>query len=191
MLRIITGTAKNTNLKVPSSARPMMDRVKTSIFDLLQFKINSDMKVLDLYAGSGALGLECLSRGASFAKFAELTREGTQYIWENAEKCRFDKQRFWVEKTDSMELVLDILHRNYKTKVESDKELYDLIFVCPPHIDTNDEIIRLAGKILRNDSSLLIAECPNDKELKTDVEGLECSEIKKYGKTKIYFYRKI
>lgn len=189
MLRVITGTAKNTVLEVPSSARPMMDRVKTSIFDQLNFLINENVRVLDLYAGSGALGLECLSRGAKYSKFVEITKEGVRAIWHNAEKCKFDKAKYWVEKADALEFCFDTLHRNYKLKTDDEKEVYNLIFVCPPHIDTNDEILRLAGKLLEV-NGLLVAECPSEKSLNQSIENLKFIELRQYGGTKIYFYTK-
>ena len=209
MLRIITGTAKNKHLLVPESARPMMDRAKSAIFSMIQTRIPNSM-VLDLYAGSGAMGLECLSRGAKFCRFVEITEEGSSCIEQNAINCKFTKDEFKIEKTDVLNYLAKILHKKYRAEAKENDGIveldeikdagkfddiqksivvmdYDIIFVCPPHISVTNEALRLASRILKKDG-ILIAECPQDKELLSEIGDLYLEEKRNYGKTDIYFY---
>ncbi len=88
-MRIIGGTARGTRLRTlpDPQLRPMLDRVKEALFNILQFVV-ADARVLDLFSGSGSLGLEALSRGAACCVFIESERALARLIRENAESCR-------------------------------------------------------------------------------------------------------
>ena len=92
-LRVISGSAKGRKLKsVPGdTTRPVMDRVKESLFNILASDV-LDSNWWDLFAGTGAIGIEALSRGATFVKFTDLNRAPIETIKENLEHCRFSEQ---------------------------------------------------------------------------------------------------
>lgn len=193
MLRIITGSAKNKQLKVPSSGtRPMTDRAKSSLFNMLQSKLPESI-VLDLYAGSGALGLESLSRGAKKAIFVDIAKESIDCISENTINCKFDKERYEILKMDVMDYLIKQANKVYKQDKEKYNTtkypliLFDVIFMTPPYKDISEETIRLASRILKKDG-ILVTDCPYQTTLSKDIADLELVETRKYGKFDLYFY---
>lgn len=123
MLRIITGTAKGKKLKTleGEATRPTSERIKEAIFSAIQFDIE-DRRVLDLFAGSGQMGLEALSRGAGSVMFIDSAREAIDIVKENARAVGFfDKSKY---------LVSD--YRNYIRKA-SGRDKFDLVFIDPPY----------------------------------------------------------
>ena len=123
MLRIITGTAKGKKLKTleGEATRPTSERIKEATFSSIQFDIEG-RRVLDLFAGSGQMGLEALSRGAQRSTFIDLSREAMDIVKQNARTTGFfDVSHFLVSDW-----------RNYIRKA-SGREQYDLVFVDPPY----------------------------------------------------------
>ena len=123
MLRIITGTAKGKKLLSleGDATRPTSDRIKGAMFSSIQFDIEN-RRVLDLFAGSGQMGLEALSRGAEKATFIDLSREAMDVVKQNAKITGFfDRSHFLVSDW-----------RNYIRKA-SGREQFDLVFVDPPY----------------------------------------------------------
>ena len=124
MLRIITGTAKGKKLKTleGEATRPTSDRIKEAVFSAIQFDVEN-RRVLDLFAGSGQLGLEALSRGAQSAVFIDSAREAIDIVKENARTTGFfDKCRYLVSDW-----------RNYIRKASSlGRDKFDLVFIDPP-----------------------------------------------------------
>lgn len=123
MMRIITGSAKGKKLVSleGEATRPTSERIKEAIFSSIQFDVEG-RRVLDLFAGSGQMGLEALSRGASRATFIDLSREAMEIVKQNARLCGFfDESHFLVSDW-----------RNYIRKA-SGREQYDLVFVDPPY----------------------------------------------------------
>lgn len=122
-MRIITGIARNTPLATieGDDTRPTSERVKEALFSMIQFEIEG-RKVLDLFAGSGQLGLEALSRGASHATFIDNSRAASDTIIANAKRSKlFDKCR--ISTTDHAAAL----------KSAAGRETYDLIFIDPPY----------------------------------------------------------
>lgn len=122
-MKIITGTAKGMNLETleGEATRPTSQRVKEAVFSMLQFDIEG-ARVLDLFAGSGQLGLEALSRGAQKATFSDSSRDATEIIIKNAKKARlFEKCR--ISTCDYSQMIKGI----------ANKEQYDIIFIDPPY----------------------------------------------------------
>jgi 16S rRNA (guanine966-N2)-methyltransferase len=122
-MKIITGTAKGMNLETleGEATRPTSQRVKEAVFSMLQFDIEG-ARVLDLFAGSGQLGLEALSRGASKATFSDSSREASEIVIKNAKKSRlFDKCR--ISTCDYSQMIRGI----------AGKEQFDIIFIDPPY----------------------------------------------------------
>ena len=136
-MRIITGTAKGKRLKTleGDATRPTSERMKEAIFSAIQFDL-AERTVLDLFAGSGQLGLEALSRGADRAMFVDASHEAIAIVKENAATTDFfARSRF---------LASD--YRNYIRKA-SGRDLYDLVFIDPPYAlgaapDALDRLVR-------------------------------------------------
>ncbi|MBE6674159.1 MAG: 16S rRNA (guanine(966)-N(2))-methyltransferase RsmD [Ruminococcaceae bacterium] len=122
-MKIITGLAKGMNLETleGEATRPTSQRVKEAIFSMIQFDIEGAC-VLDLFAGSGQMGLEALSRGAKKATFCDSSREAIEIVMKNARKSKlFDKCRISTCTYEQM------------IKGISGKEQYDIIFIDPPY----------------------------------------------------------
>ena len=123
MMRIITGSAKGKKLVSleGDATRPTSERIKEAIFSSIQFDVEG-RRVLDLFAGSGQMGFEALSRGASKATFIDLSREAMEIVKQNAKITGFfDKSHFLVSDW-----------RNYIRKA-SGREQFDLVFIDPPY----------------------------------------------------------
>jgi len=123
MMRIITGSAKGKKLVSleGDATRPTSERIKEAIFSSIQFDVEG-RRVLDLFAGSGQMGFEALSRGAEKATFIDLSREAMEIVKQNAKITGFfDKSHFLVSDW-----------RNYIRKA-SGREQFDLVFVDPPY----------------------------------------------------------
>ncbi|MBR4000315.1 MAG: 16S rRNA (guanine(966)-N(2))-methyltransferase RsmD, partial [Clostridia bacterium] len=134
-MRIITGTARGTKLNTleGESTRPTSDRVKEAVFSMLQFDIEG-RAVLDLFAGSGQMGLEALSRGAARATLIDSNREAAEIIIENAKKTHLFKQ-CRVTATDYASFI----------RGAQGKETFDLIFLDPPY---NTDLLPNALRLL-------------------------------------------
>ena len=172
-MRIITGKAKGIVLKAPSGdlTRPTADRVKEAVFSMLQFDIE-DRCVLDLFAGSGQMGLEALSRGAKEATFIDKSKDAIKLIKENAEKSKLSDNAL-VFQTDYIEFL-------QKNKGKS----YDIIFLDPPY----------AGKMYRpalqklfdngyiKPSTLIVCESDFNELFENDTELESKFTIKKQSK---------
>jgi len=134
-MRIITGTARGTKLNTleGENTRPTSDRVKEAVFSMLQFDIEG-RAVLDLFAGSGQLGLEALSRGAARATLIDSSREAAEIIIENAKKTHLFKQ-CRVTATDYASFI----------RGAQGKETFDIIFLDPPY---NTDLLPNALRLL-------------------------------------------
>ena len=127
-MRVITGTARGRKLATPSNndIRPTTDNVKESIFNIIQFDIEG-RRVLDLFAGTGQLGIECLSRGAESAVFVDQSREAVKLVRDNLKTCNLNGT---VLQMDSLSFLKSC-------------GSFDLIFVDPPYDSpVYDEVLK-------------------------------------------------
>lgn len=150
MIKIITGTAKGRLLQTLEGdlTRPTSQRIKEAMFSSIQFDIEG-RRVLDLFAGSGQLGLEALSRGAVEVMFTDMSRDAENIVKANAKALGFfDKCRY---------LVSD--YRNYIRKAAG-RERFDLVFIDPPYSMkcAKDAVLRLKDADMLNDGALLVLE---------------------------------
>ena len=149
-MKIITGTAKGMNLETleGEKTRPTSQRVKEAVFSMLQFDIEGTL-VLDLFAGSGQMGLEALSRGAKKATFSDVSRDATDIVIKNAKKAKlFDKCR--ISTCDYKQMLQGI----------ANKEKYDMVFIDPPYQDgiIADALNRLYQGNALNENAFVICE---------------------------------
>ena len=178
-MKIITGLAKGMNLETleGDATRPTSQRVKEAIFSMIQFDIEGAC-VLDLFAGSGQLGLEALSRGAKKATFSDSSRDATDIVMRNAKKSRlFDKCRISTCTYDQM------------IKGISGKEQYDIIFIDPPY--KNDCIADVLDKLCKGDviakGAFVICESGDEDIFKGNEELRARFEIQKQARYSISY----
>lgn len=182
MVRIITGTAKGMQLKVPHKARPIGDRAKSSIFSVIGPDIVGK-RILDLYAGSGALGIEALSRGADYCLFVESDRYAVDDIKANLVKTKLeDKGKATRQK------VLPFLD-NY------DEEPFDIVFADPPYVfykDRKDRTQLLLEKIIAviPSGGAIILKHPAKLD-PPQIEGLVLADQRKFGANTISMWVKV
>ena len=181
-MRVISGVARGTKLNSIDSTdtRPTLDRVKEALFNIIQ-NIIDDSIVLDLFAGSGAIGIECISRGAKKAYFCEKSHEAVKMIRQNIEKTRF---------TDKSE----ILQQDYKKALKnySVRNIkFDIVFLDPPYkkdiaVDAVQDIIELG--LLEKNGVIIIETDEKERELK-ELEKLqvEVYDLRKYGRVYLIF----
>lgn len=174
-MRIITGKVKGLKLKAPSgfSTRPTSDRVKESVFNVLNGMVDfSEVEsVLDVFAGTGSLGLETLSRGASSATFIDFAT--TEIIAENIRRAKFEN-------------VATILRGDFTKmlrKISRQQKTFDLIFIDPPYKENLAETaLELIGEFeLLNSDGLIIVEYGADEIL--DTKNFESIRKINYGRT--------
>lgn len=147
-MRIIAGTARNRRIDAPEgrNTRPTLDRVRENLFNILQTRIRSS-DVLDLFAGSGALSLEALSRGASFAVMCDLDRNAHRIEIKNSETLGFSGQAEFF--CCDWRTALRHLTRQGR--------LFDIIFLDPPYRMTDlREVFDLLVPVLRDDGIVIV-----------------------------------
>ncbi|MCX7957105.1 MAG: RsmD family RNA methyltransferase [Endomicrobia bacterium] len=199
MIKIIAGEFKGRLLKTPKHARPILAQIKKSIFDILKPYLR-DCLFLDLYAGSGAVGFEALSRGAKFCVFVEREKSSLKVISENLislscqQRCyiiRADilKDLFWIEKARNV------------IKERFNEVNFDLIFVGAPYVEKiyNEEktalVLRnmsgptlnfiLNGNLLKKDGLLVVQHSKKEEVISDDFLLIRTQQ---YGDTIVSFF---
>ena len=179
-MRVISGTAKGLRLTAPTGTRtrPALDQVKEAIFNIL-FDV-SDMRVLDLFAGSGSIGIEALSRGASEAVFVDEWNKATDVIRKNLLHCRLDDRAMVIK--SQVDRAIDRFGR------KGDK--FDLIFVDPPYEKdlVMPSLCKVSDSSIANENAIIVVE-HHPKETIGDIPGLRLTDSRKYGQTLITFLR--
>ena len=179
-MRVITGKARGVQLKTPEGmlTRPTADRVKEALFSIINFDLPG-AAVLDLFGGTGQLGIEALSRGANSAVFVDQREDACKIIRENLRRTKLESQGR-VVRSD----YLDYLRRS--------REKFDIILLDPPYAEVFlENVLKCITEIdiLKSDG-IIVAERPVEKELPFEFEGFTRSKDYKYGKTLLTIYRK-
>ena len=179
-MRVITGKARGIQLKTPDGmlTRPTADRVKEALFSIINFDIPG-AKVLDLFGGTGQLGIEALSRGAESAVFVDSREESCKLIRENLRRTKLE-QNAKVIRSD----YLDYLNRC--------RESYNIIILDPPYAEVylENALKRITEIDILQSDGIIVAERPLGKELPWEFQGYERSKDYKYGNTLLTVYRK-
>lgn len=179
-MRVITGTAKGVVLKTPEGmlTRPTAERVKEALFSAIQFEIPG-ARVLDLFAGTGQLGLEALSRGAKEAVFVDMRKEACAIVRENIRRTHFDSQA-------------QVVQSDYLSYLERKGRPFSIIFLDPPYAEVflENALKRISEIDILMNGGIIVTERPVGKELPGDYPGLTRSRDYKYGKTLITIFRK-
>ncbi|MGN0546602.1 MAG: 16S rRNA (guanine(966)-N(2))-methyltransferase RsmD [Acutalibacteraceae bacterium] len=177
-MRVITGKARGTTLKTLEgvSVRPTTDRVKEAVFSIIQFEIEG-RRVLDLFAGSGQLGIEALSRGAESAVFVDADKNSVRVVKENLAKTKLE-QFASVAQTDSLAF-LSMTDR-----------VFDIAFLDPPYqTGLLQKALASIGEHIAQ-GGVVICEHPTEEKLDDCFDGLAKQKDYRYGKTEITVYRK-
>jgi len=179
-MRIISGSEKGRKLKTLEGehTRPTAEKVKEALFSIIQFEIEG-RRVLDLFAGSGQLGLEALSRGARECVFVDNDKAAMQIIRENAEKCRMtEKCRFF--QTD------------YVTALKRPGEKYDIIIMDPPYKSGfhQNALEIISGFDMLAINGIIIVETEVGTELPESIGSLNKLREYRYGRTMLTTYRR-
>lgn len=179
-MRVIAGEKRGMQLYSPvdSAARPTLDRVKEAVFGALQFELYGKT-VLDLFAGSGALGIEALSRGAAAAVFADSDKNAIEVTQKNISKAGYGDRS-------------EVLKENYAGTINLFKNTnkFDIVFMDPPYKSGfyASAMKQLYDMEVLNKGALIVTE--SEDETVPDVEGFTIRKRKKYGKTVITIFEK-
>lgn len=178
-MRVITGSARGRALEAlpGDDVRPTADRVKEAIFSIIQFELEG-RKVLDLFGGSGQLGIEALSRGAEKATFVDADREAIRVIRKNLAATKLDGQAV-VLQTDSVSFAA------------THAGAFDVVFLDPPYGKglLQRVVPLIAPKV--NPGGVIVCESPVGEALPAQAGRFEIFKEYRYGKTKITVYRDI
>lgn len=177
-MRVITGSARGRNLATLSGAeitRPTTQATKEALFSSIQFEIEGK-KVLDLFAGCGQLGIEALSRGARHCTFVENNRQAYKVVEDNIKHCQMEGRSKLVFSDASSFL--------------SRKDNFDIAFLDPPY--NKGLILDCLEKLtmLMNADGVIICESAKDEDFPDAVNGWSIARAKRYGKSKLTYYRK-
>jgi 16S rRNA (guanine(966)-N(2))-methyltransferase RsmD len=183
-MRVISGSARGRKLKSPKSSetRPIMDRVKTALFDILAPEIIG-MRVLDLFAGVGSVGIEALSRGAASATFVERSPEAFRLVRENLALTNLS-DRAEVLRTDAFA---------YLQQAAASGRRYDLVYVAPPQYEglARQALTQLDAAPLTDPDGLVIVQIHPQERGELDslpLKRLWRYDERKYGSTLLLFY---
>jgi len=179
-MRVITGKARGVQLKTPDGllTRPTSDRVKEALFSIIQFEIPG-ARVLDLFGGTGQLGIEALSRGAKDAVFVDAREDACRLIRENLKRTRLDSNA-------------KVIRCDYLEYLKRCTENFQIILLDPPYAEVFlENALKCIAEIdILQSGGIIVAEHPVGKELPWEFEGFIRSRDYKYGKTLLTIYRK-
>ena len=182
-MRIIGGKHRGTKLYTLDglNTRPTLDRVKEPLFSIIGFDL-PEATVLDLFAGSGALGLEAISRGAKKAYLCDSYKQAIHIIGQNVDKLKENSK-------------VEIINKDYDKALEYLKnEKFDIVFLDPPYATDFSEKAseKIAKYGLLNENGIIIIETDRKDEVKKNIEELDLFEIydqRKYGRAELIFLR--
>ena len=179
-MRVITGKARGVQLKTPDgmATRPTTDRVKEALFSIIQFELPG-AAVLDLFGGTGQLGIEALSRGAKSAVFVDEREDACKLIRENLRRTRMEGEG-------------RVVRSDYAAYLRRCREKYQIILLDPPYAEAFlENSLKIITEIdILQSGGIIVCERPVGKELPWNFEGFTRSRDYKYGKTLLTLYRK-
>ena len=181
-MRIISGSMRGTKLFTLDglNTRPTLDRVKEPLFSIINFKLQ-DAVVLDLFSGSGALGLESISRGAEKAYLCDNSRDAIRVIKQNVEKTRATEK-------------VEICFKNYEKVLEdfiTQKLQFDIVFLDPPYKSDFAQIatkIIVENNLLKSNGIIIIETDEKDKTIQSVKDiNVKVYDERKYGRVSLIF----
>lgn len=180
-MRVITGTARGRKLKdLPGlDTRPTTDKVKESIFNIVQFDVEG-RRVLDLFAGTGQLGIEALSRGAEKCVFVDVSRSAANVVKENVAATGFEQQSRVVQ-SDALSFL------------SSCREKFALCFLDPPYASNllDQALTRIAEIDIMLENGIIVCESAADKPMPQLPAPYRMGREYRYGKIKLTLYHRM
>jgi 16S rRNA (guanine966-N2)-methyltransferase len=183
MVRVISGTARGKRLKAPRgiNTRPITDMIKEALFNVIGDKIVA-ASLLDLFAGSGSVGIEALSRGAQMVIFIDNNIKSVQTIRENLRNCGF-KENFELYRNDVFRAIEILQQRQIK---------FDYIYADPPFTVAsifNPFLIAMDKSSLLTNEGTLIIRSPRKMNLNVELSRIEEYRLDNYGESTLHYYR--
>ena len=179
-MRVITGKARGVILKTPEGlkTRPTSDRVKEAMFSIIQFDLPGT-RVLDLFGGTGQLGIEALSRGAKSAVFIDSGEQACSLIKENLRRTKLEPDG-------------RVIRADYLEYLERCNEKFDIVLLDPPYAEVflENALKKLTQIDILQSGGIIVAERPVGKELPWEFQGFTRSKDYKYGNTLLTLYRR-
>ena len=179
-MRVISGKARGVTLKTPvgMQTRPTADRVKEAMFSIIQFDLPG-ARVLDLFGGTGQLGIEAVSRGAKHAVIVDASEQACRLIKENLRRAK-------------MEAEAQVMRGDYLQYLSGCREQFDIIFLDPPYAEVflENSLKKISEIDILQSGGIIVAERPVEKALNCVFEGFSRSKDYKYGNTLLTLYRK-
>ena len=177
-MRVIAGKARRLPLKTVKgmNTRPTTDRIKETLFNMINNKL-PNANFLDLYSGSGAIGIEALSRGAKYAVCTDLDANSVKIIKKNADELQFDN--------------IEILNQDAMGFIKNSNSCFSVIFLDPPY---NKGFIKpiieaiIENGLLETDG-IIVLESDNSDE-HSEISGLDIIKQKRYGRTYVTVYQR-
>ncbi len=180
-MRVISGLYRGRVLKSPpdNKTRPTSDRLRETLFNVLAPRIGDETRFLDLCAGTGAIGIEALSRGAAFVTFVDRSKKSCALIEENLDKLG-------IPESSTEILALDA--ENFTGRVH--KQGWDIAFYDPPYEADYSIVLHEFGfnQTLLNDGGMLVAEHHTKRHVPDEIGSLRRWRILKQGETSLSFY---
>ncbi len=177
-MRVITGLAKGRKLLAPEgeNTRPTSDMAKEGIFSIIQFEL-AEATVLDLFAGSGQLGIEALSRGARHCVFVDQSRQAQEIIRQNLQNTGLSAQS-------------RVAAMDYGSYLDGCKDRFDIVLMDPPYQKglAQDALLRVAEKM--KDTGVIVCETEKNEVLPEQAGEFQLFREYRYGKAKVTVYRK-
>ena len=176
-MRVITGSARGCRLNTlpGEDTRPTTEKVKEGLFSAIQFEIEG-RRVLDLFAGSGQLGIEALSRGAASCIFVDQNPAAIPIIRDNLRRARLEEHA-------------QVIATEATGYLRRPKERFDLVFLDPPYASGLLESVLPAVAPHVNDGGLIVCETDGDTALPMRVDRFYLSRTRRYGRVCLRFYR--
>ncbi|MBR1429731.1 16S rRNA (guanine(966)-N(2))-methyltransferase RsmD [Ruminococcus sp.] len=177
-MRVITGIARGRKLVAPEGldVRPTADKVKEGIFSAVQFELEG-ARVLDLFAGSGQMGIEALSRGAERAVFIDSSLRSIRCVNENLRNTGFERQS-------------EVINRDSYDYIKLTSQTFDIIILDPPYRYNHiANILPFAAKKLR-DGGIIICEYETEADEPEAPEGMRLRKTYRYGKINVSIFCK-
>ncbi len=179
-MRVISGKARGVNLKTPDGmqTRPTADRVKEALFSIINFDV-PNTSVLDLFGGTGQLGIEALSRGAKNVVFVDESDKACTLIRENLRRTKMEEQG-------------RVVRNDYLSFLRTTQESFDIIFLDPPYAEVFlENALKCITEIdILHSGGIIVCERPVGKDIPWEYAGYQRSKDYKYGNTIITLYRK-
>ena len=181
-MRVISGKARGLKLNTPKNddVRPTTDRVKESLFNMINSYI-MDSDILDLFAGTGSLGIECLSRGANQCIFVDNSKESINIVKSNIKKARVENES----------IVLNLDFKSAINSLSSKNKQFDVIFMDPPYYKNmfSDALSAVDNNNLLKEDGIIVVEHDTVDKFPDNMGRLYKSREKKYGNTTLTFYK--